>query len=65
MGVLNGQGPRYTKEDFRRKKPQAHLKYNKNDGPSGYNVSSLKAVPHRYIFLYRMVSSVFSVCSQG
>ena len=69
MAVL---GRRYTKPGLQAEKKTEHTKINirkeySDDGLSEYNVSSLKAVRHRYILYVAvfMVSSVFSACSPG
>ena len=54
-------GPRYKKPGLQAEKNWAHHKYKQysDDGLSGYTVSSLTAVRHRYILFVFMVSLVF------
>ena len=65
--VHTGLGPRYTKPGLQAEKTELTIiqKEYSDDALSGYTVSSLKTVRHRYILFVFMVSSVFSACSPG
>ena len=63
LKLLSPYAENIPSPDWRRKKNLAYhnyiqKEYNSDDGLSGYNVSSLKAVRHRYILFVLMVSGL-------